>query len=119
MPFQKLSNGGEQMRVLLFTVTPPSASMKSGNSLKSTSTTWFTWRPWPRNDSIVSIVSAGPPSAYAALILLTPWPGMSTSTSRGIDSLRTLPNAAWTSMIVSERPGPDWDLSIESPVPHV
>jgi hypothetical protein len=32
---------------------------------------------------------------------------MSTSTSRGIDSLRMLPSSAWTSMIVSERPGPD------------
>ena len=52
------------MRVLLFTVTPPSESMKSGKSLKlTTSTTWFISRPFPRNDSTVSIVSAGPPNA--------------------------------------------------------
>jgi hypothetical protein len=62
-PFQKLSNGGEQIRDLLFTVTPPNESMKAGKFAKSTSTRWFTCRPFPRNDSTVSIVSAGPPIA--------------------------------------------------------
>ena len=104
------------MRDLLFTVIPPSESMNSGKSSKSTSTMFFIFRPFPRKDSTVSIVSAGPPSAYAALTLLIPWPGTSTSTSRGIESLRTLPKAAWTSMIVSERPGPCWDSSMDSPV---
>ena len=46
-PFQKLSNGGEQMRVLLSTVIPPSALIKSGNFLKSTSITWFISSPLP------------------------------------------------------------------------
>jgi hypothetical protein len=41
-PFQKLSNGGEQIRDLLFTVTPPSESMKAGKFAKFTSTRWFT-----------------------------------------------------------------------------
>ena len=63
MPFQKLSNGGEQMRVLLLTVMPPSASMKAGKSLKSTSTRWLILSPLPRKFSTVRIVSAGPPSA--------------------------------------------------------
>src|SRR2546421_734892 len=35
--------------------------------------------------------------------------------SRGIDSLRTLPRPAWTSMIVSAREGPAWLRSIELP----
>ena len=41
---------------------------------------------------------------------------MFTSTSRGMDSFRTLPKAEWTSMIVSERPGPACVSSIESPL---
>jgi hypothetical protein len=58
-----LSNGGEQMRVLLLTVMPPSASMNEGKSSKSTSTRWLISSPLPRNCSTVSIVSAGPPRA--------------------------------------------------------
>ena len=58
-PFQKLSNGGEQMRVLLLTVMPPSESISSGKSSKSTSTRWLISRPLPRKSSTVSIVSAG------------------------------------------------------------
>ena len=34
MPFQKLSKGGEQMRVLLLTVMPPSESMNAGEVLE-------------------------------------------------------------------------------------
>ena len=63
MPFQKLSKGGEQIRVLLLTVMPPSESMNAGKSLKSTSTRWLIFSPLPMKFSTVLIVRAGPPRA--------------------------------------------------------
>ena len=62
---------------------PPIASISAGKFAKFTRKRWSTWIP--RYCSIVLIVSAGPPIAYAALILSRPWPGMSTTVSRGID----------------------------------
>ena len=59
----------------------------------------------PRYCSTVLIASAGPPIAYAALILSRPWPGMSTIVSRGIDSRPTCPPPTRMSMIESERLG--------------
>jgi hypothetical protein len=50
------------------------------------------------------------------LIFIVPWPGISASVSRGIESLRTLPRPARTSMIESAREGPVCDSSIDSPV---
>ena len=50
------------------------------------------------------------------MILPVPCPGISAEESRGIESLRTLPNWARTSMIESARPGPPWVSSIESPL---
>src|SRR3954465_6979788 len=44
--------------------------------------------------------------AYAALILLRPWPGMSTIVSRGIDRRAFLPPPTRMSMIESLRLGP-------------
>src|SRR4051794_26638298 len=44
--------------------------------------------------------------AKAALILSGPWPGMSTTVSRGIESLAEWPRPERMSMIVSERDGP-------------
>ena len=59
--------------------------MSSGKFSKLTSMTWLTLMP--RYCSTVLIASGAPPNAYAALILLRPWPGMSTTVSRGIDSV--------------------------------
>ena len=53
--------------------------------------------------SIVFTSSFGPPYAKAALILVVPWPGMSTSESRGIDISRFGPLPVCSSMIVSVR----------------
>ena len=52
---------------------------------------------------MVRMSSFGPPHAKAALILLTPKPGISTRESRGIDISRFGPAPAWSSMIVSVR----------------
>ena len=60
----------------------------------------------PRYCSTVLIASAGPPIAYAALILLRPRPGMSTTVSRGIESCAFRPPPMRISMIVSARDGP-------------
>src|SRR3954453_16484133 len=57
----------------------------------------------PRYCSIVLMVSAGPPIAYAALILSRPWPGMSTTVSRGIESFALCPPPERRSMMLSER----------------
>ena len=54
---------GEQIFDLLFTVTPPMASIRSGKSWKSTSTTWLIFRSLPRKPSTVLIISEVPPSA--------------------------------------------------------
>src|SRR3954447_23372999 len=64
---------------------PPSASTSCGKLAKFTSTRWLT--SMPRNCSTVRVASAAPPNAYAALILLRPWPGMFTTVSRGVDSV--------------------------------
>ena len=56
----------------------------------------------PRYCSTVLTASAGPPIAYAALILLRPWPGMSTTVSRGIESRAERPPPARISRIVSD-----------------
>src|SRR3954452_17450292 len=52
------------------------------------------------------MASEGPPNAYAALILLRPWPGMSTTVSRRIDSVAFLPPPIRRSRIESLREGP-------------
>ncbi len=49
------------------------------------------------------------------MIFCTPWPGMSAAASRGIESLRTLPNAECMTMIVSARPGA-WLSSSDEPL---
>jgi hypothetical protein len=54
----------------------------------------------------VCVASAGPPNAYAALILAVPWPGTSTTVSRGIESDALAPPPIRSSMIESERLGP-------------
>ena len=51
------------------------------------------------------IASSGPPSAYAALILFWPWPGISTTVSRGIESVALLPPPIRSSRIESDRDG--------------
>src|SRR3954462_2213335 len=52
------------------------------------------------------MASDGPPNAYAALILLGPWPGMSTTVSRRIHSVAFLPPPMRRSRIESLRDGP-------------
>src|SRR3954452_9118506 len=52
------------------------------------------------------MASDGPPNAYAALILLGPWPGMSTTVSRRIDSVAFFPPPMRRSRIESLRDGP-------------
>ena len=49
------------------------------------------------------------------MIFCTPWPGISAAESRGIESLRTLPNAECMTMIVSARPGA-WLSSSDEPL---
>src|SRR3954471_766534 len=62
----------------------------------------------PRYCSIVRIVRAGPPIAYAALILLGfDWPGMVAMVSRGIESFALCPPPERRSMMLSERLGPE------------
>ena len=56
----------------------------------------------------MSIASDGPPNAYAALILFWPWPGMSTTVSRRIDSCALAPPPIRSSMIESDRL--DWPI---------
>src|SRR3954453_18049449 len=51
------------------------------------------------------MASAAPPNAYAALILLRPWPGMSTTVSRGIESVALAPPPTRMSRIESDREG--------------
>ena len=53
--------------------TPPSASISCGKFSKLTSTTWLT--SIPSHSLTVCVASAGPPNAYAALILFVPLPG--------------------------------------------
>src|SRR4051794_41313201 len=84
---------------------PPIASIRAGKFAKLTRKTWSI--SIPRYCSIVWIVSAGPPIAYAALILLRPWPGMSTTVSRGIESFALCPPPERRSMMLSERLGPE------------
>src|SRR3954464_2233598 len=84
---------------------PPIASIRAGKFAKLTRKTWSI--SIPRYCSIVLIVSAGPPIAYAALILLRPWPGMSTTVSRGIESFALCPPPERRSMMLSERLGPE------------
>ena len=57
----------------------------------------------PRYSSTVWIASAAPPNAYAALILFWPWPGMSTTVSRRIESWALAPPPTRRSMIESDR----------------
>ena len=80
--------------------------------------TWFTRSPV--TCLIVCSVSLAPPSVYAWLILPTPWPGMWTFRSRGIDryEIRWCDGSVRTSMIESEcrspcRP-PTWAVSVPS-----
>src|SRR3954454_23523157 len=82
---------------------PPIASIRAGKLAKLTRKTWS--MSMPRYCSIVLIVSAGPPIAYAALILSRPWPGMSTTVSRGIDSFALCPPPKRRSMMLSDRLG--------------
>ena len=63
------------------------------------------------------MVSAGPPMARAALILSCPWPGMSTTVSRGIERRELLNPPARTSISVSERLGSPTTLAPPSFVP--
>src|SRR3954467_11895364 len=79
--------------------------MRAGKFAKFTRKTWSTLIP--RYCSMVWIVSAGPPIAYAALILFRPCPGMSTTVSRGIDSFVLWPPPKRNSMMLSERLGPE------------
>src|SRR5919201_6802035 len=81
--------------------------MRSGKLWKLISITWLIGIP--RYCLTVWIVSAAPPIAYAALILSRPWPGMSTTVSRGIESLADLPPPERMSRIESERLGPEVD----------
>ena len=53
--------------------------------------------------SMVRMRRAGPPKAYAALILVVPCPGIGTRESRGIDISRLGPEPVCSSMIVSVR----------------
>src|SRR3954462_5400913 len=80
---------------------PPIASISAGKLAKLTRKTWS--MSMPRYCSIVLMVSAGPPIAYAALILSRPWPGMSTTVSRGIESFALCPPPERRSMMLSER----------------
>src|SRR3954463_41807 len=84
---------------------PPIASISAGKLAKLTRKTWS--MSMPRYCSIVLMVSAGPPIAYAALILSRPWPGMSTTVSRGIESFALCPPPERMSMMLSERLGPE------------
>ena len=65
------------------------------------------------------IASDGPPIAYAALILLRPWPGMSTTVSRGIESVALAPPPTRISRIESEREGEPIVFAPASLVPLV
>ena len=67
----------------------------------------------PRYRLIVVIARVGPPIAYAALTLSGPWPGMSTTVSRGMDSRALARPPARRSMIVSERLG--WPTTLAPP----
>ena len=51
--------------------------------------------------STVRMSSGGPPSAYAELILLDPWPGMSTQLSRGIDATAAAVRSGFNRAIMS------------------
>ena len=70
--------------------------------------TWFTRSPV--TCLIVCSVSLAPPSVYAWLILPTPWPGMWTFRSRGIDmsAVARFDGSRRTSIRVSERAEPPW-----------
>src|SRR5215471_19732748 len=61
----------------------------------------------PSQRLITSIDRAGPPKAYAALIFCSPWPGISSTVSRGIDRRAACPPPVRISMIESERLGPE------------
>ncbi len=65
------------------------------------------------------MASDGPPIAYAALILLLPWPGMSTTVSRGIESVAFAPPPTRISMIESDRDGEPMTFAPASLVPLV
>src|SRR3954449_9758318 len=84
---------------------PPIASIRAGKVAQLTRKTWSI--SMPRYCSIVLMVSAGPPIAYAALILSRPWPGMSTTVSRGIESFALCPPPERRSMMLSDRLGPE------------
>ena len=60
----------------------------------------------PSQRLITEIDRAGPPNAWAALIFCRPWPGISTTVSRGIERRAACPPPVRISMIESERPGP-------------
>ncbi len=83
---------------------PPIASTRSGKFSKFTSTTWLT--STPRYERTVSTASCAPPNAYAALILLRPRPGISTTVSRGMLSRDEAPPPTRMSRIESARLGP-------------
>ena len=59
-----------------------------------------------KSDSMVSTASGTPPSEKAALILCSPWPGISTQVSRMMDMTWMLSRSCgtWTNIIVSARP---------------
>ena len=88
--------------------------MSCGKFSKLTSTTWLI--STPRNSFTVCVASAGPPNAYAALILFVPWPGMSTTVSRGMLSEALAPPPIRSSMIESLRLGPPEPGSARSSV---
>ena len=77
--------------------------MTSSKVPKSTTTTWLMGRPVTL--CTVLMASVGPPYAKAALILSSPWPGMSTRRSRGMErsAIRCLSGSVCTIMIESER----------------
>src|SRR5690242_8077046 len=93
--------------------TPPSRSVSRANPVKSVTTMWSIVTPV--SDSTVWIARAGPPQLKAALILATPWPGIGTQLSRGIETTYAPDRSAgmWTSMIASVRWAPvsHWDGS--------
>ena len=107
----------QQIAVLLFTVMPPSASMNSGKSSKSTSTMWLISRPLPRKPSTVSIISAGAAEGVGGVDLLDAVAGdLGARRRAGSRACARCRRPTWRSMIVSARPGPAWLSSSESPL---
>ena len=96
--------------------TPPSASTTDWKPARSTNSEWLIRSPVI--DVIVRATSCAPPPSIppsnAALILLNPWPGMSTHRSRGKERNTAFfsPGSTCTTMMVSERKTPPMCWSV-------